>query len=461
MATGMAMGKVLRRRFRPLQSRRQAFQAPSAASAGLSFDMDDEGPTLEIKKKKPKLKGTTASSRAGGQYRPGFGQLLGAGSSAGVYTADMLQKLRASSSSSSARRTTTVRFQATPSPERMVAPALPDAESIRTRAHSESARGAAKATAVGAAAAVAAVAAKVTKRETATTSFHSTTPTATAMRAAMAMGAAAAVSLRADTYARRTWTRSRRCLRAKTGAGRPLVRHSTVVAASAPAVSVAGGLSRSEWRLLMCRRRTTRKTTRAGPDAAARMAAAAARRVAAAAGGSTEEAIAAHAARLTGGSVEAAEIGRTVEKLQADVGRLQHALSSSRAELDETQRKHRESGESCATLEDDLSRELAGFEFLQRAHAYGEDLLDCLNEKAPLIEMAEAELSAAIEQQGRAERDTFEALEAAERARARCAARQLARPPAAPAASRDEPPPPPSALEVGGDGWRADSSGGG
>jgi hypothetical protein len=163
----------------------------------------------------------------------------------------------------------------------------------------------------------------------------------------------------------------------------------------------------------------------------------------------SEETIAAHAATLTGGGM----VTRTQEKLAVEAARQQQNVSALYRELDETQHKLKEAADACSELEADIQTGLASFEFLQRAQAYAEDLLDCLTEKAPLAEQAEVEYRAALEDRRRALRDAFEWIEAAERARAQAVLRGSWRAP--PVARRSRAPseqaPPPLALDPGGD----------
>ena len=186
----------------------------------------------------------------------------------------------------------------------------------------------------------------------------------------------------------------------------------------------------------------------------------------AAAATASEAAIAAHAARVGGSSgggggggvSEGSQLTtRTLNALAAEVSRAQQAVSSTRAELDETQRQLEESGTACGALDESIASGLGDFDFLQRAQAYAEDLLDCLREKAPAIEAAEAALSAAYEEAARARRDAFEPLEGAERARAQVVLKGAWRAPPVPRRPRaaNEQPAEPTALEPGGDMFAA------
>ena len=165
---------------------------------------------------------------------------------------------------------------------------------------------------------------------------------------------------------------------------------------------------------------------------------------------SSEEAIAAHAARFMGGG-EGAE--RTVASLALEVNRSRESLVRTRSEVDETSALLHASGTACGEMEGAIEVGLADFDYLQRAQAYAEDLLDCLNEKVPVIDEAETRLSRATEAHARAARDAYEAAQAAERARAAAVLRgSWAAPPVLRRARvAGEPPAAATALDAGGD----------
>ena len=77
------------------------------------------------------------------------------------------------------------------------------------------------------------------------------------------------------------------------------------------------------------------------------------------------------------------------------------------------------SSQSCREWEAALDKDMKSFDFLQRAQAYTEDLLDCLNEKAPSIERYEDEVCDVIEEQSKQTRRRMELRSSAERMRAR------------------------------------------
>ena len=279
MATAMAMGKVLRRRFRPLQSRRLSL--PSARPLprlGSRLIWMMKGQRLRSRRRSRKLKAPTALSEPAVSTGPGSGQPLGAGSSAGVYTADMLQKLRASQLFKQRPQDDDGPIPGDAIPgEDGAAPALPDAESIRiARAQRERARrgqgdGGGRGGGGGGGGG------EGDEMGDGDDFIPFDDADGNGHEGGNGHGGGGGGKSESRHVREEDVDEEPSVFEGQDGAGWPLVRHLTVVAASAPAVSVAGGLSRSEWRLLMCRRRTTRKTTRAGSDAAARMAAAAAR----------------------------------------------------------------------------------------------------------------------------------------------------------------------------------------
>ena len=97
----------------------------------------------------------------------------------------------------------------------------------------------------------------------------------------------------------------------------------------------------------------------------------------------TEALIAAHASRLNTGGTAGGNtdlVKRAISVLDVEVGRLQHEVSTSHQGVDETQRLLEGSATAIKGLDSTIQGGLLDFDFLQRAQAYCEDLLDCLNE---------------------------------------------------------------------------------
>ena len=109
------------------------------------------------------------------------------------------------------------------------------------------------------------------------------------------------------------------------------------------------------------------------------------------------------------------------EALALRVTRLEEAAADGRREAAQTERLLGESASECGALEEGLASGLAAHDFLRRAQAYVSDLLDCLGEKAPLVEECEGALCDAIELHHAEARRAAEAAMAAERARAAAA----------------------------------------
>ena len=106
----------------------------------------------------------------------------------------------------------------------------------------------------------------------------------------------------------------------------------------------------------------------------------------------SSEALAAVAARLAATSFVAA----TDERLGGQAAALRATLSQQREERDTAQERLAQCAADAAALEGALAREAASFEQLQAARLFTADLLDCLDAKAPAIDALEARLCEAV-----------------------------------------------------------------
>jgi hypothetical protein len=85
------------------------------------------------------------------------------------------------------------------------------------------------------------------------------------------------------------------------------------------------------------------------------------------------------------------------EKLAGKIGSLRLTLSQQRYEGEQAQERLQQCTADAAALEEGLQGELASFELLQRAQAFTEGLLDSLDDKAPQVEEIEVEVGEAMQ----------------------------------------------------------------
>jgi len=104
------------------------------------------------------------------------------------------------------------------------------------------------------------------------------------------------------------------------------------------------------------------------------------------------------------------------ERLEAEAKRLTQQLVVQEREEQQSQKLLEESGQACGELEEEQQRDMKAYEFLQRAQAYAEDLLDCLNAKAARIEELEETMCESLQIVYDRRRAVIEAIEAARRA---------------------------------------------
>ena len=360
----------------------------------LSFDLADEGESFKVKKKKKKPQNLrTAGAGAASEPEVGANTFF---PTSGVYTSEMLAKLRESSNLVS-----TVSARAEGESEHAAPGMVADAEAIRAaRAQRERARRQAQdAEGAGLAGPAGADFIPISGRDSKEQAVEQEEQRESRLVREEDEGEEASVF--EDQNGSRI------------GFGRPLARgpHGNggarhaglreVVEEEGEAESAVGGPGGSG----VGRRPFSESATGVGVGTIAEPAAG---------GQGSVEAISELSRELTSGRSEEITL-----RLNAELSRAEETLLTAQREQTETQRLLEESAQACREQEDSLDAELRAFDFLQRAQAYTEDLLDCLNEKAPSLEAFESQLCDAIEERYYLRRSSLEVRLSAERARAR------------------------------------------
>lgn len=85
------------------------------------------------------------------------------------------------------------------------------------------------------------------------------------------------------------------------------------------------------------------------------------------------------------------------DKMAGQIGSLRLTLSQQKYEGEQAQQLQQQCTADAAALEEELQRELDSFELLQRAQAFTESLLDSLEDKAPQVERIEGEVADALQ----------------------------------------------------------------